>query len=256
VTFALTVLGSGTVAPSATRTAPAHWVEAGTVRLLMDCGAGALHRAAALGVPWNTVTHVALTHFHVDHWGELPLLLLALRWGIEPARTAPLSLLGPTGLALRLDHLCGAFGSWVREPGYPLEVIELGPEGERGLAGGVTLEWTRTPHTEESLAFGVRCGGRRLVYTGDTGPSEELGRWARGCDVLLAECSLPDDRALALHLTPSQAGTLAREAECKSLVLTHFYPPVEAAQPAQRAGTTYAGPIAAARDGDRFVIEA
>ncbi|HEX9631831.1 MAG TPA: MBL fold metallo-hydrolase [Gemmatimonadales bacterium] len=256
MTFALTVLGSGTVAPSATRTAPAHWVEAGTVRLLMDCGAGALHRAAALGVPWNTVTHVALTHFHVDHWGELPLLLLALRWGIEPARTAPLSLLGPTGLALRLDHLCGAFGSWVREPGYPLEVIELGPEGERALAGGVTLEWTRTPHTDESLAFGVRCGGLRLVYTGDTGPSEELGRWARGCDVLLAECSLPDDRALALHLTPSQAGTLAREAECKSLVLTHFYPPVEAAQPAQRAGTTYAGPIAAARDGDRFVIEA
>ena len=256
MTFALTVLGSGTVAPSATRTAPARWVEAGTVRLLMDCGAGALHRAAALGVPWNTVTHVALTHFHVDHWGELPLLLLALRWGIEPARTAPLSLLGPTGLALRLDHLCGAFGSWVREPGYPLEVIELGPEGERALAGGVTLEWTRTPHTDESLAFGVRCGGLRLVYTGDTGPSEELGRWARGCDVLLAECSLPDDRALALHLTPSQAGTLAREAECKSLVLTHFSPPVEAAQPAQRAGTTYAGPIAAARDGDRFVIEA
>ena len=256
MTFALTVLGSGTVAPSATRTAPAHWVEAGTVRLLMDCGAGALHRAAALGVPWNTVTHVALTHFHVDHWGELPLLLLALRWGIEPARTAPLSLLGPPGLALRLDHLSGAFGSWVREPGYPLEVVELGPEGERALAGGVTLEWTRTPHTDESLAFGVRCGGRRLVYTGDTGPSEELSRWARGCDVLLAECSLPDDRALALHLTPSQAGTLAREAECKSLVLTHFYPPVEAAQPAQRAGTTYAGPIAAARDGDRFVIEA
>jgi ribonuclease BN (tRNA processing enzyme) len=256
VTFALTVLGSGTVAPSATRTAPAHWVEADPVRLLMDCGAGVLHRAAALGVPWHTVTHVAVTHFHADHWGELSLLLLALRWGIEPARAAPLVLLGPTGLDARLDHLCGAFGAWVRDPGYPLEVIELGPDGERTLADGVILEWTRTPHTDESLAFGIRCGGRRLVYTGDTGPSDALGRWARGCDVLLAECSLPEDRAVALHLTPSQAGALAQEAECKSLVLTHFYPPVEAAQPARVAGAAYAGPIAAARDGDRFVIEA
>jgi ribonuclease BN (tRNA processing enzyme) len=256
VTFALTVLGSGTVAPSATRTAPAHWVEAGSVRLLLDCGAGALHRAAAMGVPWATVTHVAVTHFHPDHWGEVPLLLMALRWGIEPPRTAPLILLGPASLDARLDHLVGAFGPWVRDSGYPLEVVELEPAGERALGDGVVLEWTRTPHTDESLAFGVRCRGRRLVYTGDTGPSEALGRWARGCDLLLAECSLPDDRAVALHLTPSQAGALAREAGCKALVLTHFYPPVDAAQPARVAGAAYAGPIAAARDGDRFVIEA
>lgn len=256
MTFAVTVIGSGTVAPSAARVAPAHWVEADAVRLLLDCGSGMLHRAAALGLPWHTVTHVALTHFHADHWGELPLLLLALRWGIEPARTTPLVLLGPPGFDERLEHLRGAFGAWVRDPGYPLEVVELPPAGERALADGVALEWTPTGHTEESVAYGVRCVGRRLVYTGDTGPSAPIGQWARGCDLLLAECSLPEDRAVALHLTPSQAGALAREAECKSLVLTHFYPPVEAAQPVRGAGRTYTGPIAAARDGDRFVIEA
>jgi ribonuclease BN (tRNA processing enzyme) len=74
--------------------------------------------------------------------------------------------------------------------------------------------------------------------------------------VLLAECSLPEERALAIHLTPSQAGALARDAEAKTLVLTHFYPLVEAAEPARAAAETYAGPVAAARDGDRFVIEA
>jgi len=256
VTIALTVLGSGTVAPSATRVAPAHWVETGSVRLLLDCGAGALHRAASLGVPWHTVTHVALTHFHADHWGELPHLLFALRWGVEPARTAPLTLLGPAGLEARLDHLCGAFGAWVRDPGYPLAIIELPADGERALADGVRLEWTHTPHTDESLAFAVRSGSVRLVYTGDTGPSASLARWAAGCDLLLAECSLPDDRGIAVHLTPSQAGALARETQCKSLVLTHFYPPLDTAQPARGAAGTYAGPIAAARDGDRFVIEA
>jgi ribonuclease BN (tRNA processing enzyme) len=256
VTFALTVLGSGTVTPSATRAAPGHWVAVGDVRLLLDCGAGVLRSAAMHGVPWDTVTHVALSHFHADHWGELPHLLFALRWGIEPARTDPLVLLGPAGLVERLGHLSRAFGPWVRDPGYPLEVVELAPEGSRALRDDVELAWTRTVHTEESLAFAVRHAGRRLVYTGDTGPAPRLAAWAEGCDLLLAECSLPDDRAMAIHLTPSQAGDLAREARCKSLVLTHFYPPVETAQPAHRAAETFAGPIAAARDGDRFVIEA
>jgi ribonuclease BN (tRNA processing enzyme) len=250
----LTVLGSGTVAPTPTRTAAAYWVEAGDVRLLLDCGTGALHRAAQFGIPWHTATHIALTHFHTDHWGELAHYLFALRWGVEPARAAPLVLLGPVGLHERLGHLSGAYGGWVLDPGYPLEVSELGGERARVLGPGVTLEWHPTPHTEESVAYAVRYGDTRLVYTGDTGPSADLARWAEGCDLLLAECSLPDDRAIDIHLTPSQAGDLAREAKAKSLVLTHFYPPVEAVQPARLAAGAFAGPVAAARDGDRFVI--
>jgi len=256
MTFALTVLGSGTVAPSATRAAPGHWVEAGAVRLLLDCGAGTLQSATRHGVPWHTVTHVALTHFHADHWGELPHVLFALRWGIEPARTTPLVVVGPTGLSERLTHLSRAFGDWILDPGYPLELRDLPPHGDLALDPDVTLEWTPTPHTDESLAFAVRHRGMRLVYTGDTGPSDDLAAWARGCDLLLAECSLPDDRALAIHLTPSQAGQLARDAGVKSLVLTHFYPPVEAVQPARGAQTVFAGPVAAAHDGDRFPIGA
>lgn len=256
MTFALTVLGTGTVAPSADRAAAGYWVEAGGVRLLLDCGTGVLRSAVRHGVPWHTATHVALTHFHPDHWGELPHLLLALRYGIEPAREAPLVLLGPPSLMRRLEGLTVAFGDWLREPGYPLDVVELPPEGQRLLADDVEMAWTRTPHTDESVAYAVRHAGRALVYTGDTGPSADLAAWARGCDLLLAECSLPDDRAMEIHLTPSQAGALAREAEAKSLVLTHFYPPVEAVQPAARAGEVFAGPVAAARDGDRFPIGA
>jgi len=256
VTLTLTVLGSGTVTPSASRTAPAHWVETDSLRILLDCGAGALHRAAAFGVPWHAVTHVALTHFHADHWGELPHLLFALRWGIEPARTAPLVLLGPEGLRERLGHLSRGYGPWILEPGFPLEVVELESEGARPLDALTVLEWTSTPHTEESLAFAIRSAGHRLVYTGDTGPSAALADWARGCDLLLAECSLPEDRAMEIHLTPSGAGRMARDAGARSLVLTHFYPPVEAAQPARRAAGLFAGPVAAARDGDRFVIGA
>ncbi len=250
----LVVLGSGTVAPSANRTAPAYWVSAGAVRLLLDCGAGVLHRAAQFGVAWPTVTHVALTHFHPDHWGELPMLLFALKWGTLPPRSAPLQLVGPVGLKTRMTVLAGALGDWVLEPGYPLEAFEIEPGGRVALANEVTLEACKTPHTDESLAYAVRHRGARLVYTGDTGVSEPLSDWARGCDLLLAECSLPDGQGIAIHLTPSEAGALARAAQARRLVLTHFYPAIEGTEPASVAARAFGGDVIAAGDGDRFTI--
>src|SRR3989440_5351355 len=71
----LVTVGTGTVAPSATRTAACHWVSRGRLKILLDCGAGALHRLAEFGLPWHEITHVVLSHFHPDHWGELPMLV-------------------------------------------------------------------------------------------------------------------------------------------------------------------------------------
>jgi ribonuclease BN (tRNA processing enzyme) len=252
----LTVLGTGTVAPSPTRTAASYWVATGATHLLLDCGAGTMHRMAAFGVPWTEVTHVALTHFHVDHWGEFPMLLFALRWGVEPARERPLEVIGPVGLQDRLHHAAGAFGEWLVNPGYPLEIRELQPGDAYALDHEVELQTCKTPHTDESMAYSVRDKNCRLVYTGDTGPSDALADWALDCDLLLSECSLPDERSIETHLTPTQAGHLARKARAQRLVLTHFYPPVEEVDPAAVAADVYGGTVIAARDGDRFTIGA
>lgn len=252
----LTVLGSGTVAPSPSRTAPAYWVSSGEVRLLLDCGAGAMHRMAMFGIPWPDLTHVAVTHFHLDHWGELPMLVFAQRWGVEPARRRPLHIIGPVGLRERWDHAARAFGRWVTDPGYPLEFHELRSGESHDLGGDVLLEAHETPHTDESLAYSLRDTSGRLVYTGDTGPSDALADWAAECDLLLCECSLPEARAIESHLTPGRAGKMARRAKARRLVLTHFYPPVEDVDPRALAEEAFGGTVVAARDGDRFTIGA
>ena len=250
----LTVIGSGTVAPSAERAGPSYWVSAGEVRLMLDCGAGALHRAAAAMIPWQQVTHVAISHFHVDHWGELPALLVALRWGIEPPRAAPLALLGPAGLRSRLVMLAGAFGDWIAAPDYALDTVELEPGEIHSLGNDVTLETFKTRHAAHSLAYAVRHRNARLVYTGDTGPSDELAEWASGCDLLLAECSLPDERAESGHLTPSNVAGLANAAHPRQLVLTHLYPWFDGSEATEAVARAFKGPVMAARDGDRFYI--
>jgi ribonuclease BN (tRNA processing enzyme) len=154
----------------------------------------------------------------------------------------------------RLALLAGAFGDEILNPDYPLEIHEIGPGGSHAMDHRIVLEAFKTPHTASSLAFAVGDGERRLVYTGDTGPSEALAAWASGCDLLLAECSLPEDRAIDIHLTPGQAGELARKASAGRLVLTHFYPPLEGTNPAEVAAREFGGEVAEARDGDRFAV--
>jgi ribonuclease BN (tRNA processing enzyme) len=113
----------------------------------------------------------------------------------------------------------------------------------------VTLRPCKVPHTEESVAYSVEAGGRRLVYTGDTAPDAALGAWAAGCDLLLAECSLPAELAIPSHLTPEQAGDLAAAARPGLLVLTHLYPPVERVDVPALVATRFDGPVVVAHDG-------
>ena len=67
----LTVLGTGTIAFSPTRSCAGYYIEAGNAKVLVDCGAGTARRLAELEVPWREITHVALTHFHIDHHADL-----------------------------------------------------------------------------------------------------------------------------------------------------------------------------------------
>ena len=248
----LIVLGTGTAAPSARRTAAAYWVETGPVKLLLDCGAGTTHRLGQFVAQWAAVTHVAISHFHQDHWGELPALFFALRHGTLPPRTDPLILIGPAGLQNRLTLLAAAYGDWVLGAGFTLDIREIAPGDSVRLGRDITLESCKTPHTPESRAYAVRSGAARLVYTADTGVSESLATWARDCDLMVAECSLPDGQGIEIHLTPTQAGELAKQARARRLVLSHFYPQVEGTEPAAVAARAFGGGVTAASDGDQF----
>ncbi|MEM3402486.1 MAG: ribonuclease Z, partial [Candidatus Hadarchaeales archaeon] len=73
--------------------------------------------------------------------------------------------------------------------------------------------------------------GRKIVYTGDTKPTERIVELARGADVLIHEATLSDDLSEKadenFHSTPSGAATIAKKAGVKLLVLTHISPRYE-----------------------------
>ena len=244
----ITILGTGTIAFSPTRSCSGYYLEAGEAKVLMDCGSGTCRRLAELGIPWQALTHVVLTHFHVDHHQDLPTLIFAGRYGMLPPRSAPLNVIGPAGTASLLQRLAVAYGDWVTAPGYEIRVRELAP-GESLDLGGARLDCATVPHTAESVAYSIVEGRRRIVYSGDTGFDPAFAAWARGSDLLILECSLPKSMAIPEHLVPEECGEIGRLAAPALLALTHLYPPVEGVDIAAIVRASHPGPLVIASDG-------
>lgn len=242
-------MGTGTVVPDPERASSCHWIGEGETSVVVDCGAGALQGLARARLPWGDLDHLLISHFHADHIAEIPSLLFALRHALDPPRTRPLTVWGPVGTARLFRLWARAFGDWLLDPGFPLDLNEIEP-GESDRLDALRIAAASTPHTTESVAFRFEGGGGTIGYTGDTGPSEELAEFFAGVDLLLAECSLPDEIAIDSHLSPASLARLATDTGVERLVVTHVYPQLQRLDvPALIRAAGYAGTIVMARDG-------
>jgi len=245
----LTVLGAGTCMLSPARGCSGYLVESGPVRLRLDAGAGTMHTMTRLGLPWETITHQFISHFHLDHCGELAPLLWCLKHGLRAPRSTPLEILGPVGLRALLEQTSQLHGAKLFEQEFPVSVRELRPGEALAVGDGVTLRVAKTPHTAESLAVRVEAAGRALGYTGDTEWSDDLPAFFGDADLLVAECSYIELPAGSRHLDPRRAASLAREAGARRLIATHFYFDPDEERLADRLAATYDGGITVASDG-------
>ena len=93
-----------------------------------------------------------------------------------------------------------------------------------------------------------------MAYSGDAKDCAELVALGRSADVLILECSYPDQLAHGDHLCPAQAGQIATRASAKHLVLTHLYPVCSASEIEAQARRVFGGRLTVARDGLNLVV--
>ena len=241
----VTLLGTGTPIPRPDRFGPSILVEAGGQKLLFDCGRGVPIRLAQLHVPMGQLTAVFLTHLHSDHVVGLPDLWLT-GWLANPQfghRTQPMRLYGPRGTAAMVSALRAAFAADLRirqadeklaPEGAEIAATEI-DEGVVRDSGGVRVTAFTVDHGDDiKPAFGYRIEyrGRVVVLSGDTRPSENLVRHARGADLLVHEVAMGRAaglasseamrRVLAHHTTPEDAGRIFSRVRPRLAVYSHI----------------------------------
>ena len=266
----VTLLGTGCPPAVMNRFGPSTLVEAGGQKFVFDAGRGALQRLTELGVRWQDIQGVFLTHLHSDHVVGFPDLWLT-GWLIVPGRNVPLHVWGPRGTTVMMSHLQQAYGYDVRiriqndgasPDGVALLVKEIS-EGAVYDNAGVKVTAFEVDHAPVTPAFGYRIdyAGRSVVLSGDTRVSENLIRHAQGVDVLVHEvfapatlqrAGVPVGRAkniIDYHTTPEQAGEVFARVKPKLAVYSHICMPGATEEdliPATRKA--YPGPLELGQD--------
>jgi ribonuclease BN (tRNA processing enzyme) len=186
----LTVIGSSPAWPNPGAAQSGYLLE-GTGALLLDCGPGVLARLRERGA-LARVDAVAITHFHLDHWGDLVPWAWLATYGQDSLGRPELWL--PPGGASELDRFAALWGNErMFERAFELREYE---DAEPFEAAGFVVEARRVPHyLLDAYGFRVRDSrnGDVLAYSGDSGPGPALSELARGASLFLCEATLAED---------------------------------------------------------------
>jgi ribonuclease BN (tRNA processing enzyme) len=190
-------------------------------RVLLDCGAGVLAKLRERE-DWPRVDAICLTHFHLDHWGDIIPWVWALWFGPASEQPRPELWVPPDGekLMCEIGERLGTPEMFAKA--FTVREYEEGTEFE---AAGFKITPRRVLHYE-LLAFGFRvcCNGKTFAYSGDSGPSDQLTELARDADLFLCEATLLEpnpEGGTRGHLAADEAKAAFEASGAKRLLLTH-----------------------------------
>lgn len=189
---------------------------------LLDCGPTTNTGLAALGISRDEIDAIVISHFHGDHFGGIPLLLLGARY--EDQRTRPIRIAGPRGVEERVRELARAMSHPFDEEdwSFPIRFQEL-ERGVENSVGPLTVRVFGTHHNRDvhPHALDVDVDERRIVFSGDTGWFDALPERVRGADLFICECNFYD-REYEYHLNYQTLLARKDAFQVGRMVLTHL----------------------------------
>ncbi len=220
----LTVLGNASAAPHRDSAAAGFLVEWERTSILVDVGQGVVRSLQDVLDPFD-LAGVIVGHMHADHYLDLAGLRYLYPWGEAANKPLPVHL--PPGGRARMDALATAISE---RPGFfdaSYDIDEYDP-GLPLRIGPLVMRFVRGRHYVPAWGLAIEApDGARLVYTGDTGPSDAVIEFAREADLLLVESALrlsSHDDLERGHLTAEEAIDLATRANARSALLVHYAP--------------------------------
>jgi ribonuclease BN (tRNA processing enzyme) len=247
----VTVLGSAGSHPGNGRACASYLVSAGDHHLLLDCGNGSVANLLDAVDP-AALDGIIISHLHPDHFVDLYGLHYALRF--HPTGAKKVDVYAPAGARKLMTSLLigDSADSFVNH--LPLHVVAA---GERHELGPFEVELFAAYHPIETLASRIVVDGRIVAYSGDSAFTRDLVTCALDADLFICDSTWVSRDAPfpeGVHMTGTEAGTLAADASVERLMITHVFPQREPEQVAADAETVYDGIVWVARDREEYEL--
>ncbi|TDF37557.1 MBL fold metallo-hydrolase [Alteromonadaceae bacterium M269] len=240
----LQVLGSGGPELNDGRASSSYlvWHKDNSV-LLVDAGPGSSVAFGEVGANFADLEAILLTHLHVDHSADIPAYV---KGSFFSSRIRPMSvygpdknqlmpatsdfirrLIGPQGAFPYLsNHLVGERGRGFKIGGVDIPLLRDKVHSFK-LTDDINIEAVFTHHGPvASVAWRANVAGCSIVFSGDmSNQYEVLSSLAKDADLLVMNHAVPEEaRGVArnLHMPPSVIGEIAKEANAKTVLLSHY----------------------------------
>lgn len=216
----LKILGTQSPYNTEGHNCPGFLITDGETKLMLDCGSGS-HSLLSFPNNLNNLS-VILSHLHRDHYNDIYNLQYAsFVFHNQKRIESPIRIYMPE----TPNEICED----IMSEGNAFAHYHVIDENTRFNIGNMQISFCRTEHPVETYAIKVANGERTIVYTSDTSFSSKnkLVEFAKDTDLLICESSLLKSYGfpeINSHLTAEQAGIIAKEANVKGLILTHFWP--------------------------------
>jgi len=243
------VIGSSGTYPAAGRPTAGFLITHRSTRVWSEAGAGVFTR---IPIDPDLVDAVVVSHQHPDHCSDLITALHG--WGYRPNPRWGVPLYAPQAV---WDRVTAFFD---KEPGAELyEVFDFRPVvgGDEAEIGEISVSFVEMDHPVPTVGSRWTAGGHSLFYTADTGPGGDWASRAEGAHLMLSEATRQGDagdKEHPHHLTASEAGRIAREAQVKRLALTHIPPHLDPARSVHEAELAFDRPVRLAAPGACFDV--
>lgn len=218
----LTVLGCGDAFGSGGRFNTSFLLTVKERHVLVDCGASTLIRLKQMGVEVEKIETIIITHFHGDHFGGVPFIIISCLF--EKARDATLNIVGPKGVKEHVLRLL--------EEMYPGTSEKLGridlcfyefQDGDGLDIADLRVLALPVEHSEASAPHGVKVSweGKIFAFSGDTSWTDHLITLCDGADLFICECNFLERQAFG-HLSYKELVEKRSQLNCHNIWLSHM----------------------------------
>lgn len=243
----LTILGSGAAIPTIGHDNTYLAIEGEVSTILVDCGGSPLVKLQLAGVDPTHLGYLVLTHRHPDHLYGYPSLVLGL-WLLDCP--VPLTVTGEPDAVAGARALLDVFEPERRWPSFKPPVyqpVQCRRETVVLDLPDLLITGAPTRHMVPGIALRLvnKETGTAVVYSSDTGPSDDVVRLARGAQILIHEAS----GEVEGHSSAGQAGRAASLSGVERLLLIHYPAHLHNLNDlVTQARREFGGPVELARD--------